>query len=89
VELNCGPCADDPLAVLIYPEIPGLGYVAWLPALKLAGSEKIADILRETDPFQSGKVHREPVSRPPDAEPRKGGFPKKPESKLIPGRAVR
>ena len=41
IELDIMPVADDPLAVLIYPMIPGVGCVVWLPCLKTAGTDAL------------------------------------------------
>jgi len=85
IELDIMPVADDPLAVLIYPMIPGVGCVVWLPCLKTAGTERLADIVRETSPFGGPKLHREPRPRKAEDPPRRG-FPPKPETVLYPGR---
>ncbi len=85
IELDIMPVADDPLAVLIYPMIPGVGCVVWLPCLKTEGTERLADIVRETSPFGGPKLHHEPRSRKADDPPRRG-FPPKPDTVLYPGR---
>ena len=85
IELDVLPVADDPRAVLIYPMIPGIGCVVWLPCLKTEMTERLADIVRETNPFGGPKIHHEPRSRSADDPPRRG-FPPKPETVLYPGR---
>ena len=55
------PVADDPLAVLIYPMIPGIGCVVWLPCLKTEMTERLADIVRETNPFGGPKITTSPA----------------------------
>jgi hypothetical protein len=85
IELDIMPVADDLLAVLIYPMIPGIGCVVWLPCLKTDMTERLADIVRETNPFGGPKLHHEPSSRKVGDPPRRG-FPPKPVTKLYPGR---
>jgi hypothetical protein len=91
IELTVCPCEEDPLAVLIFASMPGIGRITWMPTLVIAGSEKLADIVRETTPRGPiPKYHPEPVSLPrnDDASARKRVFPPIPETRLIPGRSI-
>ena len=82
IELEVSPVSDDPRACYVYPSMPNIGRIMWLPCLETEMTEAIADITRECSPFEGVKLHHEPVSRKPDDDRKWGGFPPPPPTVL-------